>query len=79
MSLAERGSKRIKHMSIPRNAFGDSCKNTNLYGEIPRKRYEGWQTVCNELVPWVRAGIDGPIPMDLLNAHQGVYVEKLYY
>jgi len=36
-------------------------------------------TVCEALVPWVHAGMNGPIPMDLLNAHQGVYIEKLYY
>ena len=35
--------------------------------------------VCEQLVPWVRAGIDGPVPMELMNAHQGVFVQKIFY
>jgi len=36
-------------------------------------------TVCEQLVPWIRYGIDGPIPTELVGGHQGVFVEKLFY
>jgi len=36
-------------------------------------------TVCEALLPWVRAGMNGPIPTELVGGHQGVFVEKLFY
>ena len=46
----------------------------------PTEHCEGKMTqVCETLVPWVRAGMNGPIPQELVGGHQGVFVEKLYY
>jgi len=36
-------------------------------------------TVCDHLVPWMRKALGTTLPQELVEASQGVWVEKMFY